>query len=151
HGGGDDLGELAHIAVAVAAQQLQAFPLRGQSGPATVGGDDQRRNRDRVVVVAVVVALGIDERGRGFRDVGGVLAGGDEHRRDPVGRVGAVVVHAGHEAAEVGDLAGSEYELGRGVHDLAKQRVRNRRLGHHALAAGAQHVDLGALLVGGEV
>ena len=31
------------------------------------------------------------------------------------------------------------------------RRVGDRRLGHHALAAGAQHVDLRRLLVGGEV
>ena len=47
----------------------------------------------------------------------------------------------------------------RAVHQLAcsscmtllEQRVRDRRLGDHALAARVQHVDLRALLVGGEV
>src|SRR6266702_306062 len=46
HGGRDDLGELAHPARPVAAEQFQALALGGQPGPAAVGGDDQRRDGD---------------------------------------------------------------------------------------------------------
>src|SRR4051794_23628168 len=43
----DDLGELADLAVAVAAEHLQALALGGQAGAAAVGRDDERRDRDR--------------------------------------------------------------------------------------------------------
>src|ERR1700712_765921 len=41
HGGGHDLRQLADLALAVTAEQLQAFALGGQRGAAAVGGDDQ--------------------------------------------------------------------------------------------------------------
>src|SRR5207302_7020612 len=111
-GGGHDLGELADLVLAVTAQQLQALALGGQARAAAVGGDDQRGNRERVVVVAVAPQLGVDEGRRGLRHAGRVLAGGDEHGGDAVGGVGAVVVDPGHEAAQVGYLASPVHELG---------------------------------------
>ena len=116
----DDLGELAHLARAVAPEQLQALALGGQARAAAVAGDDQRRDRDGVVVVAVLAQLGVDERRAGLRDVGRVLARRDEHRGDAVGRVGAVVVDARHEAAEVGDLARAVHDLAAGAHDALR-------------------------------
>ena len=64
--------------------------------------------------------------------------------------MGAVVVDARHEAAQVVDLAGAEHQLAAGAHHPAQHVVGDRRLGDDALAARAQHVDLRALLVGGE-
>ena len=54
HGAGADLGELVRLALAVAAEQLEALTLRGQGGAAAVGADDQAGQRDRPVVVAVL-------------------------------------------------------------------------------------------------
>ena len=53
HGRRDDLGQLADLPGPVAAEQLEAFALGGEPGAAAVGGDDQRGERDRGVVVAV--------------------------------------------------------------------------------------------------
>src|SRR5436190_6625267 len=64
HGGGDDLGELADVVPAVAAEQLEAFPLRGETRPTAVRGHDQGGDRDRVVVIAVVSQFRVDV-GRG--------------------------------------------------------------------------------------
>src|SRR5664280_778154 len=73
----DDLGELAHLPGPVAAKQFQALALGGQARAAAVGRDDQRRERDRAVVVAVSEQLAEAEGRRGLRDIGRVLAGGD--------------------------------------------------------------------------
>src|SRR5919109_52120 len=151
HRGGHDLGELHDFALAVAAHQLEALAVRWEAGPAAIGRDDERGDGHREIEVAVRQQLAVVVGGRGLGDVGDVLAGGDEDRGDPVGRVGAVVVGAGHEAAEVRHEPGAPEELGVRVHDLLDQVARDGGLRDHPLAACAQHVHLGALLVGGEV
>src|SRR4051812_12679283 len=70
HGRRDDLGELPDLTLPVAAEQLEALLLRGEARPAAVGGDDEGRDGDRVVVVAVLEHAGEHRRGRGLGDVG---------------------------------------------------------------------------------
>src|SRR3954454_13532562 len=55
------------------------------------------------------------------------------------------------EPTKIGDLSRPVHQVAAGPHDLLEQPARDRRLGHDTLAAGVQHGDLRALLVGGEV
>src|SRR3954464_2473204 len=73
HGGGYDLRELPDVPLAVAAEKVEALLLGREAGAAAVGGDDQRGHRDRVVVVAVLLHLGVDRGGGRLRDVRDVL------------------------------------------------------------------------------
>ena len=57
HDSGADLGQLAHLARTEAAEHLQALPLGGQPRATPDGRHDERRQRDRPVVVAVVQQL----------------------------------------------------------------------------------------------
>ena len=140
-----------HLAAADAAEDLQALALGGEAGAAAVGGHDQRRDGDRDVEVLLRRHLGVDDAGRRLGDVRHVLAGGDEHRRDAVRRVAAVVVGAREEGADVGDAGVVVEGLGVDPHVLDQHVARDRRLGGHPLAAGAHDVDLRRLLVGREV
>src|SRR5436190_4039289 len=63
HRGGHDLGELVDVALAVAAEHLEALALGGEARAAGVGRHDQRGDRDRHVVVAVRQDLTEVERG----------------------------------------------------------------------------------------
>src|SRR3954451_1265444 len=72
HGRGDDLRELPHVALPVAPEQLEALLLRGEARPPAVGGDDERRDRDRVVVVTVLEHAREHRGGGGLGDVGDV-------------------------------------------------------------------------------
>src|SRR4051794_4729706 len=79
-----DFGELVGLALAIAVEHLETFPLRGKSGAAAIGGHDQRCERDRPVKVAVVQQLVVDDAGMRFRDICHVLASRDEHRGETV-------------------------------------------------------------------
>src|SRR5690349_6737861 len=95
HHRGADLGELVRLALAVAVHHLETLALCREAGAAAVGGDDQRGQRDRPVVVAVVEQLRVGDAGVRLGDVGDVLPGRDEHRRQAVRGVRAVVRRAG--------------------------------------------------------
>lgn len=101
HHRGDDLGELPHLALADAAEDLQALALGGEAGAAAVGGDDKRGDGNRDVEVPLRRHLSVDHPGRRLRDVRHVLTRRDEHRRDGVRRVAAVVVGAGDGRASL--------------------------------------------------
>ena len=89
HGRGGNLGELVHIAGAVAVQHRETLLLGGHAGAAAVGGDDERRDGHRDVKGVVLQQRRVDERGVGLGDVGLALPAGDKQRRQAVRGVAA--------------------------------------------------------------
>jgi hypothetical protein len=69
----------------------------------------------------------------------------------PFAECAPLLLNAGHEPAEVRDLPCAVHEPGVGSHHAPKDLIRDHGLSHDPLAAGPEHVDLRALLVGGEV
>ena len=88
HGRGGNLGELIHIAGAVAVQHRETLLLGDHAGAAIIGGDDERRDGHRDVKRVVLQQRRVDDSGVGLGDIGLALPAGDEQRRQAVGGVG---------------------------------------------------------------
>jgi hypothetical protein len=128
-GGGADLGELLDLPRAVAADELEALALRRQPGAPAVRGHDERRERDRPVVVPVVQELGVGDPGVRLGDVRHVLTRGDEHRGETVRVVGSVVGVAAEERQLPAHVQPGAGGLGRRRHRRCpRSRHRPRRL-----------------------
>ena len=83
-GRGHDLRELARGPVADAPEQLQAFALGRQRGPAAHGGHHEVGEARRDIDVVVTHQLEVEEADARIDDLRDVLPAGDEDRRQAV-------------------------------------------------------------------